>query len=170
MSQGTEHHVEEAEHAQTVVDRDDHDALPSQCRAIVRTLRAATNHIRAAVNPNHHRSGILYRPLGDPDVEVQTILGNLESSGVVHGAIKLRQRFEKAPGAQWWLNAQRGRPGRVADALPALYRLRFTPTQIFHGRLSERNALEGDLSWQRRLEATLYGSASHPDNGRRRFG
>ncbi len=53
---GTQRRVSKIpQQAQSIVDRDENDALLGELYAVVQGLGAASAHQRAAVNPNHHR-------------------------------------------------------------------------------------------------------------------
>ncbi len=65
--------VEEAEHAEPVVDRDDHDVVgPREQRAVVEVARTA--HEAPAVDPEQHRQRVVRAPFGGVDVEVEAVL------------------------------------------------------------------------------------------------
>ena len=78
--------TEEPEHVQPVVDRDHHDvALLGQHVAVVdaaprdarerHDVGGGSGHVRAAVEPHHHRPRLRWRRVGRPDVQVEAILG-----------------------------------------------------------------------------------------------
>src|SRR3989442_13675275 len=81
---------EEAEHAQSVVDRDENDALRRERCAVRRA--AGTDTVAASVNPDHDRQRLGDFPRG-PDVEEEAVLA------LRHGS------------ALWTGGGPRGRPG-----------------------------------------------------------
>ena len=122
---------EEAEHAEAIVDRDHHDALASESRAVVPGRSAAAGSEAATVDPHHDRA-----PLADPfgarpDVEEKAVLAALDRRPAVEG---LRVAL--------WLPAVLGERARVELPDPRLDGLWRSPAQVCDRRLGVGNALE----------------------------
>src|SRR5437870_10000459 len=111
---------EEAEHAQSVVDRDENDALRRERCAVRRA--AGTDTVAASVNPDHDRQRLGDFPRG-PDVEEEAVLA------LRHGS------------ALWTGGSGRG---RLANAVPRDHWCGWTPAQIGDRRGCGGDALESD--------------------------
>ncbi len=104
--------VQEAEGAEPVVERDDHDVAPRrQVRPVVPGDRAGAREERAAVDPDQH--GQVGARVRCPDVQGQAVLA-------------LRRRARAAQGVEdrRGLRSLRAVRRRVTDAAPAAMRLR----------------------------------------------
>ena len=156
-----------AEHAEPVVERHDHDiAGDRQPSPIDARLRAGTDDIAAAMDPDHHRPFALVAGRC-PDVEVEAIFGlrlSWDADQVAHIS------------AQLALHRRGGEFSCVADFVPRVERLRRTPAKLANRRLSEGHtakngaavvlrALElaesgGDLRWHDRRLLLVIGDGS----------
>src|SRR3989442_12153819 len=76
---------EEAEHAQSVVDRDENDALRRERCAVRRA--AGTDTVAASVNPDHDRQRLGDFPRG-PDVEEEAVLALRHGSALWTGGAR----------------------------------------------------------------------------------
>ena len=68
---------EKTQRAKTIVDRDDHYALPGEIPAVVRGDRGGSFAVSASVNPEHHRQFFRARGGRRPDVQVQAVLADV---------------------------------------------------------------------------------------------
>src|SRR6185312_11202476 len=64
----------EAKDIETVVGRDQDDAVIYQRSIFVEVRRCRSTRVCAAVDPEHYRQRLLYGPLRRDDVQIQTIL------------------------------------------------------------------------------------------------
>src|SRR3569832_920623 len=117
---------EEAELAESIVERHDYDAALGEIGAVVELHGRATVHECPTIDPHHHRQLCGGRGVRGPDIERQAIFALLETLRVL----------------SWNLRADRPKICRIARAGPVRRRLRRAPAKIAYRRGCERNAPE----------------------------
>lgn len=120
---------EKAEDAEAVIDRHDKDAVSGQGSVVVKRAWAGTAQVGSTVDPEHHRQRLFCRPIGNTDVEIETVFA-AEGSVVT------------IPFAEFRLRAGRAICIGVANAGTVLDRYRRTPAEIAHRWFGIRNAKE----------------------------
>ena len=58
---------------QTGIDGDDNDAVSGQGAVVVKRACAGAAQVVSAVDPEHHRQRFFRRPMGNIDVEIETV-------------------------------------------------------------------------------------------------
>ncbi len=142
---------EEPEHAEPVVQGDDHDALVHEPDGIV--VVALSDEERAAVDPHHHRKPLVSVLVTVAVVPTALIVAaggseHVEEQAIFAGAGKTEGRCA--------LRTMVAKPRRVAHAGPAPVRLRRLPAQVADRRCRIGNAEEPvDAARERTADGAL---------------
>jgi len=117
---------EEAEFAEPVVQRNDHNAALGKIGTVIELDSGAAGHERAAIDPHHHRQLRGWHGVGRPHVQRKAVFALLQILGV------LRQV----------LRTDRTEFGRIARTGPVRPRLRRAPAQVANRRRGKGDVLE----------------------------
>ncbi len=123
---------QEAEAAEPVVHRDDHDAVARQPVPLEDRQGSRSHQECAAVEPDHHRTLLVARRRGRPDVQIEAVL-----------AFRLWAEIADRGLGTIGLNAARPERHRRPRAAPRLRRLRRPPAQCSERRARIGHAFEG---------------------------
>ena len=119
---------QEAEGAEAIIERDQHDAGACESGAVVDRRPAGSVGQRSTVNPDHHRAAVTRRGGRRPDVEGQAVFTRRLEGAAVRSGHRIG------------LRADRTELGSIARDRPTRDRLRWTPAQLADRRRGEGNA------------------------------
>src|SRR2546423_15722006 len=119
---------EESEDAQPVVNGDGDDPLTRHALSIVPRLGAVSADESASVEVDQHRQPFPRRLCGRPNIQIEAVLA--------HAVGAEDHVIEDAE-----LHGASTESVRLANAFPALYRLRLSPSEIAERRSGGRNPL-----------------------------